>query len=330
MDPLSDIVTLLRLRAAATIPITARGHWGIACEPGNNPGFIAILEGSAWIAWGARDPLQLNTGDFLLFPLIPALTLQSERGLACIPIENWRVPGHFGELTGRPDFAAVGGSFTFEHAALPLLHVLIPDLIHIRASEASTSRFGRLMQLFSEEYVSDDPGKSLIIKQMLEMLIVEALRWQIGKGDVSATGLLNALYDPALRRALSAMHADVRAHWTVAELAAIARMSRSAFAARFRASMGCAPMEYLVRWRMALAKSALTAGKKSLETVAEEIGYESASAFSTAFRKRMGCSPGRYARDQLLAQVSTASGSGPGWSKARSRNGQATRKKSKP
>ncbi|OLP57055.1 hypothetical protein BJF92_21375 [Rhizobium rhizosphaerae] len=60
--------------------------------------------------------------------------------------------------------------------------------------------------------------------------------------------------------------------------------------------LGCAPIEYLTRWRMAIAKDALMRGDKTLDRIAEEIGYESASAFSTAFRKRFGCPPGKFAR----------------------------------
>jgi AraC-like DNA-binding protein len=55
-------------------------------------------------------------------------------------------------------------------------------------------------------------------------------------------------------------------------------------------------MEYLLRWRITLAQDALNRGGKSLDRVAEEVGYESASAFSTAFRRRLGCSPGAFAR----------------------------------
>ncbi len=87
------------------------------------------------------------------------------------------------------------------------------------------------------------------------------------------------------------MHSDVRAAWTVADLAKLAGMSRSAFAARFSDLLGCAPMEYLLRWRMTLAQDALRRGGRPLDRVAEEIGYDSASAFSTAFRRRIGCSP---------------------------------------
>jgi AraC-like DNA-binding protein len=102
--------------------------------------------------------------------------------------------------------------------------------------------------------------------------------------------------DPALAIVLRAIHAEVRRGWTVAELAGLAGMSRSAFAVRFAESLGCAPIEYVARWRMALAKDALSRERKPLDRIAEEIGYESASAFSTAFRKRIGISPGAFAR----------------------------------
>jgi AraC-like DNA-binding protein len=47
---------------------------------------------------------------------------------------------------------------------------------------------------------------------------------------------------------------------------------------------------------MTLARNALGRGGKSLDRLAEEVGYESASAFSTAFRRHVGCSPGAFAR----------------------------------
>ena len=52
---------------------------------------------------------------------------------------------------------------------------------------------------------------------------------------------------------------------------------------------------------MAVAKDALIRGAKTLDRIADEIGYESASSFSTAFRKRLGCSPGKFARSRVVA-----------------------------
>jgi AraC-like DNA-binding protein len=137
----------------------------------------------------------------------------------------------------------------------------------------------------------------MVLQRLLEVLLIEALRWRGFADDEARAGLLNGMLDPVLARVLRAMHSDVRSHWTVADLAKIAGLSRSAFAARFGEVLGCGPIEYLARWRMALAKDALMRGTKTLDGIADEIGYESASAFSTAFRKRLGCSPGKFARN---------------------------------
>ncbi len=149
-----------------------------------------------------------------------------------------------------------------------------------------------------EECASDHPGKEMILQRLLEVMLVESLRWRGIGDDALPAGLLSGMRDPVLARVLRAVHSDVRAGWTVAELARLAGMSRSAFAARFGETLGCAPIEYLARWRMALAQDALSRGGKSLDRLADEIGYESASAFSTAFRRRVGCSPGTFARSR--------------------------------
>lgn len=296
MDPLSDIIALLRPSAAVSKPISGRGTWGVRYGAHDAPGFTLVLAGEAWLLLGGREPLRLAQGDFLLLPTTPAFALCSEPGVTCIPVEPTTEAVRHGEQEGEADFVALGGSFAFERANAPLLLELLPDIIHIPALEGRASRFGRLIELLAEECAGDHPGKELIVQRMLEVLLVEALRWRRVGGEAVAASLLNGMRDPALARALAAMHGDVRGSWTVAGLAEIAGMSRSAFAARFGAIIGCAPIEYLARWRMAIAKDALISGAKSLDRIAHEIGYDSASAFSTAFRKRLGMSPGRFAR----------------------------------
>lgn len=156
-----------------------------------------------------------------------------------------------------------------------------------------------------EECAADRLGRELVLGRLLEILLIEGLRWPGNGLDPLPTGLLAGMKDRALAKALRAMHADVRAGWTVDRLAKVAAMSRSAFSARFSATLGCAPMEYLARWRMAIAREALGRGGKSLDQIAGEIGYESASAFSTAFRRRVGCSPGRFARSCRAREETT-------------------------
>ncbi|HEY0123744.1 MAG TPA: AraC family transcriptional regulator [Rhizobium sp.] len=296
MDPLSEIIALLRPNAAIAKPISGRGQWGVRYQAHDAPGFTIVLAGKAWIVFDGREPLQLAQGDFLLMPTTPAFSLCSKLSVACIPVEPKGEAVRHGEQEGEADFVALGGSFAFERINAPLLLSLLPDLIHIPASEGRTSRFSRLIGLLAEECAADYPGKELIVHRMLEVVLVEALRWRSIGSETVPAGLLNGMRTPSLARVLAAMHADVRANWTVAELAGIAGMSRSAFSARFGEELGCAPIEYLARWRMALAKDALMYGAKSLDHIANEIGYESASAFSTAFRKRLGVAPGSFAR----------------------------------
>jgi AraC-like DNA-binding protein len=296
MDPLSDMIALLRPSAAVSKPISGRGRWAVQYDAHDAPGFTLILSGAAWLILDGNEPLRLAEGDFLLLPTTPAFTLASEPHISGTRVTPRAEAVRHGDPDGAPDFMALGGSFAFERVNAPLLLSLLPEHILIPASEGRSTRFGRLIDLLAEECATDYPGKELIIRRMLEALLVEALRWRSLGDEAVPAGLLSGMQDPAIARALQAIHADVRASWTVAELASIAGMSRSAFSARFGEVLGCAPIEYLMRWRMALAKDALARGNKTLDRIAEEIGYESASAFSTAFRKRLGCPPGQFAR----------------------------------
>ncbi|TQN62342.1 AraC family transcriptional regulator [Agrobacterium tumefaciens] len=296
MDPLSDIIDLLRPSAAVSKPISGRGRWGVRYRAYDAPGFAIVLSGAAWVLLEGRDPLRLARGDFLLLPSTPAFSLCSDTDVECIPVEPQDRAVRHGEQEGEPDFVALGGSFMFERINAALLLSLMPGLIHVPAGEGGASRLARLIELLSEECASEDAGKELIIRRMLEVLLIEVLRRPGAGSEAIPAGLVKGMRLPGLARALSAMHANIRANWTVAELAGIAGMSRSAFAARFNEVLGCAPIEYLARWRMALARDALMRGVKSLDHIADEIGYESASAFSTAFRKRNGVAPGIFAR----------------------------------
>ena len=126
------------------------------------------------------------------------------------------------------------------------------------------------------------------------MLLVEALRAVPGKD--APPGLVRGLADPRIALALRRMHGQPDRAWTAAGLAAEAGLSRSAFFQRFARMVGIGPMEYLLAWRMALAKDLLRDGGIALDEVARRIGYGSASTFSTAFSRHVGMPPGRFTR----------------------------------
>ena len=80
----------------------------------------------------------------------------------------------------------------------------------------------------------------------------------------------------------------------VAEMAKIYGASRSGFAAHFKSIVGVAPMDYLLKWRMAKASELLKESGRMISEVAFAVGYESETAFSTAFSRVVGISPSKY------------------------------------
>jgi len=296
MDPLSDVIALLRPNAVLSKPITGRGKWGVRYPAYDAPGFAIVLTGRCWLAIEQAPPILLDRGDVVLLPSSPAFALLSAPGAKCVAGRPSDKEVRYGDPNGKPDFLMLGGTFQLAPVNAPLLLALLPRMIHIRASEGHAGRLADIIGLIMDECAADRPGREMILERLLEIMLVECLRWTGLGHDSLPAGLLAGLRDPTLAGVLRAMHSEVRAGWTVAKLAKLAGMSRSAFAARFSITLGCAPMEYLSRWRMTLAQDALSRGGKSLDRVAEETGYESASAFSTAFRRRVGCSPGSFAR----------------------------------
>jgi AraC-like DNA-binding protein len=296
MDPLSAVIAIVRPHAALSKPITGGGEWGVRYAAYDLPGFALVLEGQCWLTLKGKPPVRLDRGDFVLLPATPAFEMSSRPGIACLPGEPSASAVRHGDPDGAPNFRMLGGSFQIERANAPLLAALLPEMMHIRSADSDTSRLRRIIDLIIEETAADQPGGETILQRLLDVMLIEALRHEAIGTDACQAGLLAGMRDPAMARTMRAIHADVRGRWTVARLAGIAGMSRSAFAARFADAVGCAPIEYLARWRMALAKDALTRGGTSLDRLAEEIGYESASAFSTAFRRRVGCAPGGFAR----------------------------------
>ena len=147
----------------------------------------------------------------------------------------------------------------------------------------------------TDEARAAGPARAPILARLLEVLLVEALRATATPS--SPHGLLRGLSDERLAGALRRLHENPARTWTVEALAAEASLSRSAFFNRFRRAMGVAPMEYLLAWRMTLAKNLLRRRQGGIQEIAERVGYGSASAFSTAFTRYVGLPPSRYAEE---------------------------------
>jgi len=294
-DPLSEIITLLQPRAVSAKRISGAGRWGVRYSRFDQPSFAAVLEGRCRLAVDGHTAVTLEAGDFVLLPATPGFTLSGFE-----PVRSDRIDPKLmskstaevrhGTRTGPADVRLLGGYFSFDSPDNALLVSLLPGLFHVRGVE----RLGLLVRLVAEESRERRSGRDLVLSRLVEILLIEALRST--PGEHTPKGLLRGLSDARLAPALRQMHAQVARSWTVPELAKIAALSRSAFFDRFTRNVGLPPMEYLLAWRMAVAKALLCRQEHGIAEVAERVGYGSASTFSTAFSRHVGRPPGRYAR----------------------------------
>ena len=297
VDPLSEVIDLLKPRAVFTKGISGAGRWGVRYADFGHPSFAIVIEGACRLAVDGQPPLTLEAGDFVLLPTTPGFTMTGFEPVVPTFIDPDLATAADGEVRhgrqdGPPDLRMLGGYFLFDSEDAGLLVSLLPRQVHVRGIE----RLSVVVKLLIEEAAGRHSGRELVLTRLIEILLVESLR-QTQTPDAPA-GLLRGLGDARLAEAIRQMHADPARQWTIVELAKEAALSRSAFFDRFLRSVGVSPMEYLLSWRMALAKDMLRRREADIAEVAERVGYGSASTFSTAFSRYVGQPPGRYARAQ--------------------------------
>jgi AraC-like DNA-binding protein len=305
IDPLSEVVKLLRPRTVFSKGISGAGRWGVRYSEFGEPSFCAVLEGSCRLAVDGQAPLTLQAGDFVLLPATPGFTLSGFEPVTPERIDPNVAAASTGDVRhgtrdGPPDVRMLGGYFVFDSPDAALLVSLLPALVHVRGVE----RLAVLVRLVGEESSEQRSGRDLVLTRLVEVLLIEALRSTPGRD--APPGLLRGLADARLVLAIRQMHGASARSWTVDQLAKTAALSRSAFFERFTRSVGLRPMEYLLAWRMALAKDLLRHHDLGLAEVAERVGYGSASSFSTAFSRYAGQPPSRFAREHKNERVERA------------------------
>lgn len=294
IDPLAEIVTLLQPSASFSKLVDYAGRWRISRDVEGKPVFFAVLEGACRVVVPGRPPVIVRAGDFVLSPSSRAQLIESidapPPGIGMVPRELGEGRFRIGPADAPVNLRMQVGLCSFASPDAALLVSLLPAMIVARGEP----RLAQLLHLVGDETLQRRPGRELVLERLLEVLLIEALR--CGTDLASVPSVARGLSDERLVAALRAMHARPAHGWTVADLAAEAAMSRSAFFARFNRIVGRPPMEYLLAWRMALAKRLLRSRELTIERVAAQVGYGSASTFSTAFTRHVGVPPMRYTR----------------------------------
>ncbi len=292
IDPLTEVVTLLRPRARFSKVVGGAGAWRVRRSHQGEPFYCVVLSGASCLSVGGEPPRLLRQSDFILIPASHDFAMSSvppppEDAPDPPPLAQADGAFRLGDAAGPAETVLLVGHCTFDSPDAALLVSLLPRLIHVRGE----ARLSAVVQLVSEESRAQRPGREVVLAHLLEVLLIEALRSSAVTD--TAPGLLRGLADERLAVALRRMHEQTARPWTVAQLAGEAALSRSAFFERFSRTVGVAPMAYLLRWRMAQAKQLLRQ-HGSVTEVAQRVGYGSASAFSVAFTRQVGMSPSHY------------------------------------
>ncbi|MGW8063445.1 cupin domain-containing protein [Streptomyces ziwulingensis] len=302
-DPIRQVLALTRPQTVAPAPLHAAAPWRAQFSPFPHIKLGVIVEGECWLCVDGLEPLFLSAGDFYLLGNPPPYGLGSS--IEAARARDPHGPPRRGLSASGPEIPQ--GSVTYmcsvdfkfrDFNASPLF-ALLPPAIHVKADDADGRSLWNVATLLVHELEEQKTGRSLVLECLAQILLVHMLRSHAGSSH-EPLGWLASVADDGIGAALRALHAEPRHRWTLEELAKIAKMSRSAFAANFRNKVGKPPLDYLIEWRMQLARAALRT-EDSLTAIAGSIGYQSESAFSTAFRRVVGVSPREF-RVSLRAQ----------------------------
>jgi AraC-like DNA-binding protein len=311
MDPLSDVLSLLKPRTYMVRGFDVAGQWSIHFAQHEGIKCYAVLSGQCWLAMdGVPDPVRLKTGDCILLPSGRPFRLASDLALAPVDAESISSATRdddIAALNGGGECFGIGGYFAFAGRHAGILLGVLPPIVHIRKeSDKATLRW--CLERIMQELREPQAGGILVAQHLAHMLLVQALRLHMAEGLKGGVGWLFALADKQMSAAMNSMHEDPAHRWTLQALAKRAGMSRSTFALKFKQTVGASPMEYLTRWRMLLAGDRLTNSSDPISVIALSLGYESESAFSTAFKRVMGCSPRQYSRSRNAPAPSPGEG----------------------
>lgn len=300
MDPLSEVLSLLKPVSRLSGGVHAGGDWSIRFPSPEGVRFQIVMSGECWLTVdGTSEPLRLQAGDGFLLPRRRAFQLATDTTLCPVDVAEAFAGAQdsIASYNGGGGFFSVWSVFAVTGKPAEVLLEGLPAVIHVQQG-VDQSGMRESIDRLMRELRDRQPGFYLVAQNCSSTMLVQLLREHLSRGSREGVGWLFSLADQQISKAINAMHNDPSRRWTLDELAKDVGMSRSAFAVRFKAKVATSPMEYLTRWRMLLAGDKLTGSDEPLAKIACSLGYESESSFSNAFKRVMGCSPRQYGRDR--------------------------------
>ncbi len=303
MDLLSDILSTVRIRGTLYFSTAFTPPWGIQVPAhGRAARFHIVVKGYCYIGLANGDVRELHEGDMLLIPQGAEHRLMDTADRKVLELDRVVAESGFnGEgalVVGGPESEAVTqlacGHLTFADGAdHPLLRALPDDILISRELRTRHAWLDDTINALSREAHYGAAGSAATVNKLSEILFIESLR-ATAETIPQLDGIMKAIGDTRVSRALSAIHRDPAHDWTLDTLASEAALSRSRFAERFRDLVGLSPAAYLAEWRMQKARSLLFETHDGVGVIAAKVGYRSPASFTRAFSDTFGQSPSDF------------------------------------
>lgn len=305
-DVLSDVFQSLRLGGGLYFTARFGRHYAVAIPAeGRTIRFHLVRRGSCWLSQGEKDaPIKLHPGDLAIVPNGAGHVLSDDPDLLSAPlsevIKSGAVDTARGELyfgTGEQTAVVLCGFCSFdEKIRHPVIDLLADRLLLTTAAQKQNPALLSAIRLLGDEADGSDAGRSGILSRLLEIIFIQAMRFQgIGQTE-KAPAFIRALADDKLSRALGMLHRNPDRAWTTALLAREAGMSRTRFAVKFSQMVGQAPMTYLANWRLSRARLLLRDTNLAIDEIGRRCGYQSLPSFTRRFKAVFGEGPGAFRR----------------------------------
>ena len=297
VDPLGGVFGDLRMRGTFYGRTEVSAPWGVEMPALDGcMSFHVVTEGSCLLEVDG-EVHQLRAGDLALVPHGRGHLLRSGPGVPILGRADLLPQEYLGEHYsvlridgGGAETRLLCGILEPERPGAAHLLDLLPPVLLVEGDDAARGGWlSVLLGMITDEVRRDRPGAEAVVTRLADVVVIQAIRGWLETGG-TGPGWLRALQDPQVGRAVTLVHQDPGAPWTLDRLARETRTSRSAFAARFTELAGEPALHYVTRWRMHLATMALGRGARVNE-LARTLGYESEAAFSRAYKRMTGVPP---------------------------------------
>lgn len=298
-DPFSDVLRLTDPKAVVSGGFAAGGTWSLRFPPPREIKFSVIAKGACWFRLdGQRKAHRVEQGDVGLLPGRSGYVLASSEAALTAPTQDSRrvvgEGGRFATIGDGSQCVVLAGGVSLHPSSKALLTDVLPALLLVRAAAPEAAGLRWIVEQIVRERTSTVPGAGVASAQLAQLLFTQVLRGHLAGPGALPAGWLRAIRDEQISPVLRLIHGDPARAWTLGELAKAAGMSRTSFAARFKASAGVAPLAYLTSWRMRLAQRVLREETTSVSQLGQSLGYATESAFSHAFKRVTGSAPRTY------------------------------------